>query len=47
MELGITTSAEIDFSPTKVRRSAAVAVKKGRGTRCIIKEAMEVVVNSL
>jgi len=47
MELGITTSAEIDFRPTKVRRSAAVAVKKGRGTRCIIKEAMEVVVNSL
>ena len=47
MELGITTSAEIDFRPTKVRRSAAVAVKKGWGNRCIIKEAIEVVVNSL
>jgi hypothetical protein len=46
MELGITTSAEIGFSPTKVMRSATVAVEKGRGNRCKIKEAMEVVVDS-
>jgi|AOAMet2_C43A7_35_1029302.scaffolds.fasta_scaffold18935_2 hypothetical protein len=47
MEFGITTSAEIGFRPTKVRRSAAVAVEKERRNRCMIKEAMEVVVNSL
>ena len=47
MEFGITTSAEIGFRPTKVRRSAAMAVENGRGNKCIINEVMEVVVNSL
>jgi hypothetical protein len=36
MEFGITTSAEIGFRPTKVRRSAAMAVEKARENRGII-----------
>jgi hypothetical protein len=38
MELGITTSAEMNCIPIKVRRSVVVAVEKVRGNRCIIGE---------